>query len=395
MILIIFLILTEAISLVVLRQHFFVTGRTRYHISLVAHFILSIWFWVLMIDVLGYGSFFDNPDNVWRFMAVAGMICAVILPRLLVIVVHFTGKWIKRKTGGHIRWLTNAGLAFSLFVLAVVGWGTLYGKLNFRYENVPVSIKGLNPELEGLKIVQISDLHLSGFYHHPEALQHVVEKINSLNPDLIINTGDFITIGWREFGRNDTVLASAKGRYGNFAIMGNHDAGIYHPEFTPADIENHRLIMNNLVKASGYNVLNDESTILKIGTASIGLIGVTTSGRHPNIIHGDVKKAAEGLDSLDLQILLTHDPNQWLEDVAGKYPEIKLTLSGHTHGMQLGIMTRWFKWSPSQYFYPHWNGLYRQGDQLHYVNRGLGVLAIPFRIWMPPEITIITLQSGD
>lgn len=393
MILIIFLILTDAISLAVLRQHFFVKGRTPYYISVVVHFILSIWFWVLMIDVMGYDSFFDTPDNVWRLMAVAGMVCAVILPRLLVIIAHFTGKWLKRKTGGHIRWLTNTGLAFSMIALAVVGWGTLYGKLNFRYENVAVNIKGLHPDLEGLKIVQISDLHLSGFYHHREALQKVIEKINSLNADMIINTGDFITIGWREYGRNDTILARSMSRYGNYAIMGNHDAGTYHPDFTPADLENHRLIMNNLVKASGYTVLNDESTKVKVGNATIGLTGVTTGGRHPYITHGDVKKAAMGLDSVDLQILLTHDPNQWLEDIAGKHPEIKLTLSGHTHGMQLGIMTRWFKWSPSQYFYPHWNGLYRQDDQLHYVNRGLGVLAIPFRIWMPPEITILTLQS--
>ncbi|MGE5419577.1 MAG: metallophosphoesterase [Chloroflexota bacterium] len=393
MILIIALILTDALSLAVLRQHFFVQARTRYYILVVAHFILSIWFWILMVNVLGYGSFFDNPDNVWRLMAVAGMICGVILPRLLLIVVHFTGKWIRRKTGGHIRWLTNAGLSFAMFVLAIVAWGTIYGKMNFRYENVPVNIKGLHPDLEGLRIVQISDLHLAGFYHHPEALEKVMERINSLNADLIINTGDFITIGWREFGRNDTILARSVSRYGNFAIMGNHDAGTYNPDFTPADLENHRLIMNNLVKASGYTMLNDESAMVRIGDASLGITGVTTGGRHPYITHGDINKAASGIDSVDLRILLTHDPNHWLEAVSGKHPEIQLTLSGHTHGMQLGIMTRKFRWSPSQYFYPHWNGLYNNGNQLHYVNRGLGVLAIPFRIWMPPEVTILTLHS--
>lgn len=395
MILIVVLILTEAISLVVLRQHFFVRARTRYYIFVVIHFILSIWFWVLMIDVLGYDSFFDNPDNVWRLMAVAGMVCGVVLPRLMVIVLHFTGKLIKRKNGGHIRWLTNAGLALAMFILAVVGWGSLFGKLNFRYENVPVGIKGLHPDLEGLKIVQISDLHLAGFYHHPEAFRKVIEKINSLNPDIVINTGDFITIGWREFGRNDTVLAKSSSRYGNFAIMGNHDAGAYNPDFTPADLGNHMLIMNNLVKASGYTILNDESTKVKVGNATIGITGVTTGGRHPYITHGNIEKASAGTDSTDLRILLTHDPNHWLEAVSGKHPEIGLTLSGHTHGMQLGIMTRKFRWSPSKYFYPHWNGMYNEGGQLHYVNRGLGVLAIPFRIWMPPEITILTLRPID
>ena len=114
-------------------------------------------------------------------------------------------------------------------------------------------------------------------------------------------------------------------------------------------------------------------------------------GRHPDIIHGDLRKALSGLDSVDLKILLSHDPNQWDEDVVSK-TDIDITLSGHTHGMQMGIYTKKFKWSPSKYFYPHWGGLFREGNQYQYVNLGLGVLAIPFRIWMPPEITVITLK---
>jgi predicted MPP superfamily phosphohydrolase len=109
-------------------------------------------------------------------------------------------------------------------------------------------------------------------------------------------------------------------------------------------------------------------------------------------LHGDLEKAIAGLDSVDLKILMTHDPNHWAMAVKGK-TNIDITLSGHTHGMQMGIYTKKFKWSPSMYFYPHWGGLYSEGKQFHYVNRGLGVLAIPFRIWMPPEITIITIKQ--
>ena len=115
-----------------------------------------------------------------------------------------------------------------------------------------------------------------------------------------------------------------------------------------------------------------------------------TYGRHPDIVHSDPVIAAEGTDSADLRILLAHDPNQWREDVAGK-TDIELTLSGHTHGMQVGIITKRFSWSPSKYFYPEWNGLFSEGDQYLYVNRGLGVMGVPFRIWMPPEITVLTL----
>ena len=122
------------------------------------------------------------------------------------------------------------------------------------------------------------------------------------------------------------------------------------------------------------------------------MIGIITKGRYPDIIHGDLGKALSGLDSVDLKILLSHDPNQWETDVVSK-TDIDITLSGHTHAMQMGIYTKKFRWSPAKYFYPHWNGLYTQGNQVHYVNRGLGVLAIPFRIWMPPEITVITLKK--
>ncbi|HEX2969817.1 MAG TPA: metallophosphoesterase [Bacteroidales bacterium] len=394
MLLIIILVLIEALSLAVLRQHFYIVARTKYYIAIIVHIVLSIWFWVLLTEVTGNNSFFDTQSNIWGIMALAGMITAVILPRIILIVLHFTGRLIRRKSGGHIRWLTNTGLSLGAFIIIVICISTFYGRFNFKYEEVPITINNLHPDLEGIKIIQVSDLHLPAFYHHPHKLQNVIEKINSFKPDLIFNTGDFITIGWREFGRNDTILSKAKGTYGSFAIMGNHDAGTYHPEYTEADLENHRLIMNNLVKASGYKVLNNESVKVRIGDAVIGITGVTTKGRRRHIIHGNIDSAASALDSVDLSILLTHDPNHWTEEIAANHPEIQLCLSGHTHGMQMGILTKKLKWSPAQYIYPHWNGLYYSGGQAHYVNRGLGVLAIPFRIWMPPEITIITLHAG-
>jgi len=250
----------------------------------------------------------------------------------------------------------------------------------------------LHKDLEGLRIVQLSDLHLAGFYHNSKVFQDVIYEVNAIKPDLIVNTGDFVSYGWREFGRNDTILSKAVSRYGNYAILGNHDFGTYHPFFSEADRSNNVLIMNNLVKASGYTLLNDEYKEVKIGEARLAMIGIITMGRYPDIIYGNLNKAITGSDSADFKILLSHDPNHWELQVTGK-TDIDLTLSGHTHGMQMGIMTRNFKWSPSKYFYPHWNGLYTKDDQVHYVNRGLGVLSIPFRLCMPPEITIITLMK--
>jgi len=390
--LLIVLIITEIFTPVVLRQHFYTDSKAKYSISIVIHVILSLWIWILFFETTSYKSFFDNPKHVWLMMNLTGIVIAVVIPRVILNILHFSGKLIRIKNGGHLRWLTNTGLTIMLIILTIISISLLYGRFNFKTEEVTINIKGLNKDLDGLKIIQLSDMHLTTFYHHKNLLQKVMNEVNTNKPDLILNTGDFVSYGWREFERYDTILNKARSKYGNYAILGNHDAGTYDPFFTEADKENNILIMNKLIEASGYQVLNDEFKIVNIGKARIALIGVITKGRHPNMIHGNLTKAISGLDSVDLKILLTHDPNHWAEAVTGK-TDIGITLSGHTHGMQMGIMTKKFRWSPAKYFYPHWNGLYKTGNQYQYVNRGLGVLAFPFRIWMPPEITILTIKS--
>jgi len=392
MALLILLLVTEILTLAVLRQHFYSVSVTRYYISLIFHFILSLWTWIIFIELSSYNSFYDNPKHVWLMLNMTAIIIAIVIPRIIIILFHFSGKLIKQKTGVHLRWLTNTGLVMMIIIIAIISISDLYGRFNFKTEEVTIKIEGLNNDLDGLRIVQISDMHLSSFYHHKAQLEKVINEVNMLSPDLLINTGDFISFGWREFEHDDTLFARARGKYGSYAILGNHDVGTYDPFFTEADRENNILIMNNLIQASGYQVLNDEFKIVKIGNARIGMIGVVTGGRHPHMTHGNLNKALSGLDSVDFKILLTHDPNHFAEAVAGK-TDINITLSGHTHGMQMGIMTKKVKWSPAKYFYPHWNGLYTAGRQYQYVNRGLGCLAIPFRIWMPPEITIITLKK--
>ena len=386
------LIITGILSITVLQQHFYYTSRTKHFIAIIIHVILSLWVWIFFFETSFYNSFYDNPKHVWLMMNLTGMVIAIIFPRAILIILHFTGKLLKLKSGNHLRWLTNLGMIFMLGIILVIGLSTFYERFNFTTEEITIKIKGLNKDLDGLKIVQLSDMHLSSFYHHKKELQKVMEEVNELKPDILINTGDFVTFGWREFERYDTILSKASSRYGNFAILGNHDVGTYDPFFTEADRDNNILIMNNLIKASGYQVLNDEFKKVNIGNSKIAMIGVVTGGRHPHMTHGNLVRAISGLDSVDLKILLTHDPNHFDEAVRGK-TDIQITFSGHTHGMQMGIITKKIKWSPAKYFYPHWNGLYSEGSQYQYVNRGLGCLAIPFRIWMPPEITVITLKK--
>jgi uncharacterized protein len=388
----IILIIIEVLTLVVFQQHFYQRSKIIFFISLFIHIILSIWLWIILIEIYTYKGFFDTARHIWLLMNMTGMMCGVVVPRFIIIISHFTGKLVKIKSRSHLRWLTDTGLIISFLILTTIALSSMIGRFNFKTEEVTIKIKGLNKDLDGLRIVQLSDMHLATFYHESRILQKVMDKVNAYKPDLILNTGDFVSFGWREFERNDTILSKAKSRYGNFAVMGNHDFGTYHPFFSEADKNNNVLIMNQLIRSSGYKVLNDEFTVVNVGDAKIALIGIITKGRHPHMIHGDLEKAIYGIDSVDLKVLLSHDPNQWKEEVTGK-TDIDITLSGHTHGMQMGIITKRFRWSPSKYFYPHWNGLYSDGKQFHYVNRGLGVLAIPFRIWMPPEITLITIEK--
>ncbi len=393
MLLFLILITSEFLTFAVIRQHFYDISLTKFYISSTFNFALSIWVWILFFEISLYRGIFDTPQHIWLLMSFTGTLCAVVVPRILLILFHFTGKIVRRKSGIHIRSLTKTGLVVSLVIFAIIAFGTVAGRFNFRTEEITIKVKGLHHDLEKLKIVHLSDLHLASFHHHGHLLRDVMERVNSYDPDLIINSGDFVSYGWREFGSMDTILRIAKSRLGNFAVLGNHDFGTYHPFFTEADRNNNVLVINNMISSSGYNVLNDEYTIVRKGSAAIGLSGVTTMGRFPDIVYGNLQDALPMNDSSDLKILISHDPNQWEYEVNGK-TDINLTLAGHTHGMQMGILTKKFKWSPSQYFYPRWNGLYSEGNQFLVVNRGLGVLAIPFRIWMPPEITLIVLEAG-
>lgn len=382
-------LVVETLTWVVIYRHFYRTSGKAFYFSSVLNLILSIWLWTIFARVQLNTDGFATPWYSWLSMNLMALVCAVAVPRLIIVVFHFTGIFLKIRNA---RTLTWTGMALSVLMSLVIAIGVFHGRFNIKTDNITLPVKDLPANMDGFKIVQISDLHLPTFYNHLNILDGLMDEINEQQPDLLINTGDFVNISWQEFGRNDTILSKAKGSYGSFAVLGNHDIGTYHPGYDETDYENNIARMNELITASGYRILTDENIIIDIEGSKIALIGVITKGRHPVMIHGNLEKAMSGADSADLKILLAHDPNQWTKDVRGK-TDIDLTLSGHTHGMQMGILTKNFRWSPSIFFYPHWGGLFCDGDQYHYVNRGLGVLAIPFRIWMPAEITVITLTQ--
>jgi hypothetical protein len=394
MVLLLLILLTlEVLTFMVLHEHYAAKSKPLYYSILTINLILSIWIWILFIRAATYKGVFDTPENVSLRMNLTGMIFAVIIPRFIVTLLHYTGRLFRLRKGGHSKLLTQTGIFLAALIFTIIALSTLIGRFNFKTEEVTVKIEGLDPKLEGLKIVQLSDMHLATYCHHHKQLEKVVKMVNSYEPDLIINTGDFISYGWREFDRCDTILVKSKSRYGNLAVFGNHDMGTYFPNSSESNKVTNVIQMKELITASGYRLLDNEHIIMDIRGADVKFIGVRTGGRFPGIEYTDPAPLMAGTDTADLKILLIHDPNQWKKQVCDK-TDIELSLAGHTHGMQAGVITKRFKWSPARRFYPEWNGLYTDGDQYLYVNRGLGVLSIPFRIWMPPEITVLTLSAG-
>lgn len=278
------------------------------------------------------------------------------------------------------------GLLLLLVPPVFLAWGAWIGRERPEVKEVRLSFGNLPESFDGYRIVHISDIHARSYSERQKSLQKAVETINGLKPDLIAFTGDLITLDASEIGSVKGILEDLYAKDGIASVLGNHDYGIY------ANPENKRLragIPDEVAaeeREMGWNVLLDQSMIIGRGQDSIAVIGVqnTSPSRHfPS--KGNLEKASEGTDGM-FRILLTHDPMHWEAEVSGNdYP---LTLSGHTHAMQLSLSG----WSPSSLIFKQYRGLYSDNGQYLYVNIGLGETIIPARIGARPEITLITLE---
>jgi len=305
--------------------------------------------------------------------------------------------------------VAKAGLFASFGLVCLVIWGILFGRFNFTVEQADVVIDDLPPAFNGYKIVQIADVHAGSFAGCTHRFQKAVDLINMQNPDFIVFTGDMVNNFAEELAPLIPIFSQLNARDGKYAVLGNHDYGGYCNWKTPADsIANHKAIKNG-IEQMGFVLLNNQSVILPSPFSPpsplsptfpdhIALIGIENWGvqkKRPK--HGNLEKAIKQVRDIPVKILLSHDPSFWREHVKGK-TDIALTLSGHSHGMQMGIKLGEKRFSPAsllRHRYHHGVGLYRSGSQHLYINRGLGVIGFSGRIGMPPEITVITLKKPD
>ena len=177
-----------------------------------------------------------------------------------------------------------------------------------------------------------------------------------------------------------------------FSTLGNHDYGDYvrwdSPEIKIENLEK----LKGVHKEMGWNLLMNEHVVIERGGEQIALLGIenwSAKGNFPK--YGKLTDAYKGTEKYPFRILMSHDPSHWDGEVRNNYPNIDLTLSGHTHGMQFGVEMPGFRWSPVQYMYKQWAGLYEEGTQKLYVNRGFGFIGYPGRVGILPEITVIEL----
>ena len=310
--------------------------------------------------------------------------------------------WVKRKKKKGLspdnsgrkmeraEFLYQMGLVLAAVPFASILYGVTKGKFNYRVMRENLHFDNLPKSFKGLKIVQISDMHLGSFNKKFDQVAKAVELINEQEPDILLFTGDLVnnfaeeTEGWAP------VLSQLKAKIGKYSVLGNHDYGDYSEWKSAAAKEKNLDAIKKFHQKIGFRLLLNETETLNINGEEIALIGVENWGKPPFPQHGDLQKAAKKAQDQPFKILMSHDPSHWDAKVL-KSTDIDLTFAGHTHGMQFGIERAGIKWSPVQYKYPRWGGLYREKKQFLYVNRGFGYIGFPGRIGMPPEITVVEL----
>jgi len=286
-------------------------------------------------------------------------------------------------------------LAVTFTVIPAIGfiYGIVRGAYKYKVHKVKVPSANLPEAFHGFKIVQLSDIHTGSFMDN-SALHKAFDIVMQQGADMILFTGDLVNNAASETEGYEEVYSKLKAPHGVFSVLGNHDYGDY-VEWDSHNAKRENLERLKTVQAKvGWRLLMNEHVAIEKNGQKIALLGIENWGgsmRFPK--YGKMPEAHKGTEEYSYKILMSHDPSHWDKQVQPEYPDVDLTLSGHTHGMQLGIEIPGLKWSPVQYIYKNWAGLYKSGKQFLYVNRGLGFLGYPGRLGIWPEITVIELQK--
>ena len=366
-------------------------------------------FWLITIGVIIHLLYhwFCRGKVVWsapQQYAVAGLltwliICLfVTLPLLLEDITRLIKAIFRKPTNApripsRRKFVSTLGWGLAAIPFASILYSIFKGKYNYKVWKYTLYFDNLPKAFDGYRITQISDIHCGSFDNY-EKIRYGVELINSQKSDVILFTGDLVNNLANEVHNWKSLFATLQAPDGVFSIMGNHDYGDYSSWETSEAKQQNLEHLFQLQKQMGWQLLLNEHCYLERNGEKIALIGVENWGHGRFSKYGDLNKAMEGINTEDFKILMSHDPTHWQEVVLPENKDIQLTLSGHTHGMQCGIeIPEWLKWSPSQYIYKYWGGMYEEGGKYLNVNRGFGYHAFPGRLGVWPEITVIELKT--
>jgi uncharacterized protein len=340
---------------------------------------------VLFSFVFMMRFFRRRTDNYRAGFSIIGLLIAATVPTLFYLpfgLVHL---------GFHRDIMLFTGWTVALLTLAAIMVGIVFGRWNWQVRSLELVFGNLPQELDGLKIVQISDVHVGSFFRKYHKVEKAIAMINSLKADYVLFTGDLVNNAASEMEGWESVFSRIEAKKGKYSILGNHDYGDYMKwDSGAAKTAN----LNKLIevhKAIGFTPLLNDSVKISENDNGAYIVGVENWGTGGFRQSGDLAHALENVPPGAFRVLMSHDPSHFDAQVAGT--GIDLTLSGHTHGMQFGIERFGIRFSPVQWRYPRWAGLYKVGQQFLYVNRGFGYLGFPGRVGIYPEITEIILRK--
>lgn len=308
------------------------------------------------------------------------------IPKLTFVLFSLILRGINNISGLKIPHATISALP-ALAMLGYILFGAIKGKENFKVREVTFTSANLPEEFDGYRVMQLSDIHSGSWKGNPKALKKAIDLCNKQNADLALFTGDLVNSRSDELLEFTEIFSELKAKDGVYSVLGNHDYGTYVKWNSEADrIAN----IDSLIAREnrmGWRMLNNNHTIIRRGNDSIAVIGVENSGRPPFPDYARLKEASADTEGM-FQVLMSHDPTHWRRQVLPE-SDIELTLSGHTHDMQITF----FGLSVSSFIYPEHNGMYMEGERGLYVNIGLGHVLFPMRLGAWPEITVITLKK--
>ena len=376
--------------------------------------VFSIYWCISILAILGFllfvyteQQFLGKKFRTYLFATIIGLFLAKLVGVIFLFVDDLrrgiqwsAGKLMFSRTEGES--LAGEGITRSAFLswLSIAAGTTLFGSLVYGFTNkykynlkrIQLAFPHLPEAFRGLKIVHISDIHCGSFMND-KAVMHGVKMVKDVNADLILFTGDLVNDRAVEMIPFMDIFKQIKAPMGVYSTLGNHDYGDYAK--WPSDGISKSQNLENLKEVHaklGWRLLMNEHVVIEKDGEQLALLGIENWSAKANFPrHGKLDKAFAGTEQYPFRILMSHDPSHWHAEVTEKYKDIHLTLSGHTHGMQFGVEIPGFKWSPVQYMYKEWAGLYENEHQKLYVNRGWGFIGYPGRVGILPEITVLEL----